>query len=177
MALLGYSRVSTGGQTTAPQVDALAAAGCTTIIEETASGADRSRPELARALAILQRGDTLVVAKLDRVARSVSHLCEVVAALKARGVHFRSLGDAIDTNTPAGMFTFHILAAVAELERELIRGRTISGLAAARARGRVGGNPALRTPEGVAAMVALRAARKPAKAPDAARGKLDAQDE
>lgn len=161
--LIGYCRVSTADQVLDGQLDALKAHGCEAIYQEHASGADKSRPELARALAAVGNGDTLVVVKLDRLARSVPHLCEVLEALRVRGASFHSLGDAIDTGTPTGMFTFHILGAVAQLERSLGQARTKAGLQAAKARGRIGGNPALRTPQGVAAMVALRKERAAAK--------------
>ena len=143
MALIGYARVSTAEQDLAAQCRALAAAGCVEIVEETASGADRARPQLARLLARIRRGDTLVVARLDRLARSLAHLLAVIAALEARGARFRSLADPIDTAGPSGTLVLQILGAVAEFERALIRERTRAGLAAARARGRQGGNPGL----------------------------------
>lgn len=145
MALIGYARVSTDDQSTDPQLDALRAAGCRKVHREHASGADRARPELARALAEVRAGDVLVVVRIDRLARSLAHLLEVIGALDRRGVGFRSLGDPIDTTSPQGRFTLQILGAVAEFERALIRERTKAGLAAARGRGRVGGNPGLRT--------------------------------
>ena len=142
--LIGYARVSTDEQGTDPQLDELRAAGCATILEEHASGADRSRPVLARLLRDIRAGDTLVVVRLDRLARSVSHLLAVIERLEAAGAHFRSLRDPIDTTTPQGMFSLQVLGAVAQLERALISERTKSGLNAARARGRIGGNPGLR---------------------------------
>jgi DNA invertase Pin-like site-specific DNA recombinase len=105
------------------------------------------RPELARALDHLRAGDTLVVWKLDRLGRSLRHLIDTIGALEARGVGFRSLQESIDTTTPSGRLIFHVLAALAEFERDLIRERTQAGLAAARARGRRGGRPALMTTE------------------------------
>jgi DNA invertase Pin-like site-specific DNA recombinase len=143
--LIGYARVSTDEQGTDPQRDELRAAGCATILEEHASGADRSRPVLARLLRDIHPGETLVVVRLDRLARSVSHLLAVIEQLEAAGAHFRSLRDPIDTSTPQGMFSLQVLGAVAQLERALIAERTKSGLNAARARGRIGGNPGLRT--------------------------------
>jgi DNA invertase Pin-like site-specific DNA recombinase len=140
MALIGYARVSTDDQTLGPQLDVLKAAGCTEIFEEFASGADRARPELAAALARVKRGDSLVVARIDRLARSLSHLLEVVETIRARGAHFRSIADPIDTSGPSGVLVLQMLGAVAEFERSLIRERTKAGLAAAKARGRVGGN-------------------------------------
>jgi DNA invertase Pin-like site-specific DNA recombinase len=142
--LIGYARVSTDEQGTDPQCDELRAAGCAVILEEHASGADRSRPVLARLLREIRAGETLVVVRLDRLARSVSHLLAVIEQLEARGAHFRSLRDPIDTATPQGMFSLQVLGAVAQLERALIAERTRAGLNAARARGRVGGNPGLR---------------------------------
>jgi len=142
--LLGYARVSTEEQGTDPQLDELRAAGCASILEEHASGADRSRPVLARLLRDIRPGDTLVVVRLDCLARSVSHLLAVIEQLETGGAHFRSLRDPIDTTTPQGMFSLQVLGAVAQLERALIAERTKAGLRAARARGRVGGNPGLR---------------------------------
>lgn len=151
MALIGYARVSTDDQTTAAQMDALRAVSCTTIFEEKASGASRARPELARTLARLSRGDTLVIWKLDRLGRSLSHLLEVIEDLRGRGCHFRCLTSPIDTASPHGTLVLQMLGAVAEYERSLIRERTRAGLAAARARGRVGGNPKLKQGDKVTA--------------------------
>ncbi len=142
--LIGYARVSTEGQGTDPQLDELRAAGCGTVLEEHASGADRSRPVLAKLLREIRAGETLVVVRLDRLARSVSHLLAVIEQIEASGAHFRSLRDPIDTSTPQGMFSLQVLGAVAQLERALIAERTKAGLSAARTRGRVGGNPGLR---------------------------------
>lgn len=142
--LIGYARVSTEEQGTDPQADELRAAGCDPVLEERASGADRGRPVLARLLGAIRPGDTLVVVRLDRLARSVAHLLAIIEQLEAGGAHFRSLRDPIDTATPQGMFSLQVLGAVAQLERALISERTRAGLAAARRRGRVGGNPGLR---------------------------------
>ena len=144
MALIGYARVSTDDQATFSQLDELKAAGCPVIFEERASGGSRARPELAKAVAQARRGDILVVVRIDRLARSLSHLLEVIDRLEAVGAHFKSLRDPIDTSTPQGRFALQVLGAAAELERALIRERTKAGLRAARARGRVGGNPGLR---------------------------------
>jgi DNA invertase Pin-like site-specific DNA recombinase len=124
------------------QLDATKKAGCTKIFTETASGAQRQRPELTEALKYLRSGDTLVVWKLDRLARSLLQLIETVEALHAKGIGFRSLTEAIDTTTTGGKLVFHIFGALAEFERGLIRERTNAGLAAARARGKLGGRPA-----------------------------------
>ena len=142
--LIGYARVSTEDQATHSQVDALKAAGCHVIHEEHASGASSSRPVLRGLLASVRSGDVLVVVRLDRLARSVSHLLEVIGQLEARGAHFRSLSDPIDTASPQGMFTLQVLGAVAQLERALNSERTKAGIIAAVARGRRPGNPGLR---------------------------------
>ncbi len=142
--LLGYARVSTEEQATDAQIDELRAAGCATIFQEHGSGASRARPELARLLKDIRAGDVLVVVRLDRLARSVSHLLEVIERLEAKGAHFRSLRDPIDTSTPQGMFSLQVLGAVAQLERALISERTKAGIAAAKARGKLPGNPGLR---------------------------------
>ena len=142
--LLGYARVSTEDQATDAQTDELGAAGCATIYREHGSGASRARPELARLMREIGRGDVLVVVRLDRLARSVSHLLDVIERLEAQGAHFRSLRDPIDTSTPQGMFSLQVLGAVAQLERALISERTKAGIKAARARGKLPGNPGLR---------------------------------
>ena len=156
--LIGYARVSTEEQATDPQADELRAAGCEVVFAEHASGADRGRPVLARLLRTIRPGETLVVVRLDRLARSVSHLLAVIEALEAAGAHFRSLRDPIDTTTPQGMFSLQVLGAVAQLERALIAERTKTGLQAARRHGRVGGNPGLRARD-PAAIRKARAAR------------------
>jgi DNA invertase Pin-like site-specific DNA recombinase len=143
MRRIGYARVSTGEQSTAAQAAELRAAGCTEVQEEQRSGGDRDRPVLARILAGIGPGDVLMVVRIDRLARSLAHLLEVIAALEARGARFRSLRDPIDTGSPQGKFTLQVLGAAAEFERALIRERTKAGLAAARAEGRRGGNPGL----------------------------------
>lgn len=144
MPLIGYARVSTEDQTLLPQAEALRAAGCAEIHEEQASGGNRARPVLARVLDRIHRGDTLVVVRIDRLARSLSHLLEVIERLEGRGAFFRSIQDPIDTASPQGKFTLQVLGAAAEFERALIRERTKAGLASARTKGRVGGNPGLR---------------------------------
>ncbi len=117
------------------------------IFSDTASGALDDRPELARLLDHLREGDTLVVWRLDRLGRSLRHLIDTVAMLAERGVGFVSLQESIDTTTPGGRLVFHVFAALAEFERDLIRERTNAGLAAARARGRKGGRPSVMTPD------------------------------
>ena len=138
---IGYARVSTAEQNLTLQTDALAAAGCERIFVETASGAQRDRPELQRALDFMRPGDTLVVWKLDRLARSMRQLIDTVELLQSKAMGFRSLTEAIDTTTAGGMLVFHIFGALAQFERAIIRERTKAGLDAARARGRKGGRP------------------------------------
>ena len=138
---VGYARVSTDEQTLALQRDALTEAGCGKLFTDTASGAKTDRPGLAEALAYLRKGDTLVVWRLDRLGRSLQHLIETLTDLDTRGIGFKSLTENIDTTTPGGKLVFHLFGALAEFERDLIRQRTNAGLAAARARGRLGGHP------------------------------------
>lgn len=139
--IVGYARVSTRDQNTALQLDALAGVGCERVFTEKASGSDRDRPELKAALSYLRAGDTLAVWKLDRLARSVRQLVETAADLEARGIGLKVLTQQIDTTSPGGKLVFHMFAALAEFERELIRERSKAGLDAARAAGRVGGRP------------------------------------
>lgn len=142
--LIGYARVSTRDQNPAVQTDALNAAGCERIFTETASGAQRDRPELTAALDYLRAGDTLVVWKLDRLARSVRQLVETAEDLRQREIGLKILTQQIDTTTAGGRLFFHIISAMAEFERELTLERTQAGLATARALGRRGGRkPAL----------------------------------
>jgi len=143
--LLGYARVSTLEQDAALQHDALSVAGCFRTWTDTASGAATDRPELAGVMDALRPGDILVVWRLDRLGRSLPHLIETIRGLAARGIGFRSLQEAIDTTTPGGRLVFHVFGSLAEFERDLIRERTMAGLAAARRRGRVGGRPTVMT--------------------------------
>lgn len=142
--LIGYARVSTDEQTTHAQEIELRSAGCELIIQEHGSGASRARPALAKLLREIGGGDTLVVVRLDRLARSVSHLLAVIEDLADKGAHFRSLRDPIDTTTPQGMFSLQVLGAVAQLERALISERTKAGIQAAKAKGKLPGNPGIR---------------------------------
>ncbi|RZL18143.1 MAG: recombinase family protein, partial [Sphingomonas sp.] len=130
--LIGYARVSTSEQNLTLQTDALTAAGCERICSDKVSGAKADRPGLSEALNVARRGDTLVIWKLDRLGRSMKGLVELAADLATRGIELRSLTDGIDTATPTGRLLFHILASIAEMERELIRERTMAGLLAAR---------------------------------------------
>ena len=139
--LIGYARVSTHDQTLALQQDALKQAGCERLFTDTASGAATERRGLEEALSHVRRDDTLVVWKLDRLGRSLPHLIDTITGLQARGIGFKSLTEQIDTTTSGGKLIFHVFAALAEFERDVIRERTRAGLAAARARGRRGGRP------------------------------------
>ena len=138
---IGYARISTDGQDHALQLDALRAAGCDRVFVETASGTRVDRPELGKALEMARSGDVLTVYRLDRLGRSLRHLIQVGEDLRCREIGLRSLTEAIDTSTSAGKFMFSILAALAEMEREIIVERTRAGLRAAAARGRRGGRP------------------------------------
>lgn len=147
MTLIGYARVSTSEQNTRLQTDALTKAGCTQIFSDTVSGAKEERAGLSSALEYLRDGDVLVVWRLDRLGRSLSHLIKVITELEARGIGFRSLTEAMDTTTPAGRLIFHIFGAMGQFERELIRERTKAGLSAAAERGRKGGRNIVVTPD------------------------------
>ena len=138
---IGYARVSTHEQTLALQQDALNAAQCGLTFTDTISGVKTERPGLQQALSHLRTGDTLVVWRLDRLGRSLTHLIETVTRLEAQGIGFKSLTENIDTTTPGGVLIFHVFGALAQFERDLIRERTKAGLTAARARGKQGGRP------------------------------------
>ena len=144
---IGYARISTDHQNLALQLDALRDVGCQRIYKDTGDGSLKHRPQLDACLDFLRADDTLVVWRLDRLGRGLKHLIEAIEQLHARDIGFRSLSEAIDTTTSGGMLQFHIFGALAEFERQIIRERTRAGLVAARARGRVGGRPALVTPE------------------------------
>jgi len=139
--LIGYARVSTIDQRLDLQHDALRAIGCERVFTDTASGARTARPGLTAALEACREGDILVVWKLDRLGRSLADLVATVQTLAARGIGLRSLQEQLDTTSSGGKLIFHLFAALAEFERDLIRERTKAGLAAARARGRKGGRP------------------------------------
>lgn len=142
--LIGYARVSTTEQDLRLQLDALNKAGCVKVFEDKASGARSKRPGLEACVAALEPGDTLVVWRLDRLGRSMPHLVSLVEELLGNGIGFRSLLDgALDTTTASGELMFHIFSSLAQFERRLVQERTTAGLAAARARGRLGGRPAI----------------------------------
>jgi len=137
--LIGYARVSTQDQNLDLQTDALTKAGCKKLFQEKMSGSRAARPEFSKALEALREGDTLVVWKLDRLGRSVKNLVDLVGELQKQGVQFKSLTDAIDTATPSGRCFFHVMASLAQMERELTIERTRAGLEIARKLGRKGG--------------------------------------
>lgn len=139
--LIGYARVSTHEQNLDLQKDALRKAGCEEIYEDKVSGIVSTRPGLKKVKQIFRKGDTLVVWRLDRLGRSLKDLMEWMTYLEEKQVGLKSLQESIDTTTTTGKLVFHIFAALAEFERNLIRERTQAGLAAARARGRLGGRP------------------------------------
>lgn len=141
---IGYARVSTDDQDLNLQIDSLKKAGCTDdlIFTDKISGAKSSRPGMDKCLDILERSDTLIVWRLDRLGRSMSHLVTLIETLLKKGIDFKSIQDgAIDTTTASGELMFNIFSALAQFERRLIQERTKAGLSAARARGRVGGRP------------------------------------
>jgi DNA invertase Pin-like site-specific DNA recombinase len=144
--LIGYARVSTDEQSLDLQLDTLKAAGCKRVFTDKVSTTKAHHPGLAEAVSHLRNRDVLVIWKLDRLGRTVKGLVDFVADLQERKIQFRSLTDGIDTTTPAGRFFFHIMASLAQMERELLAERTRAGLAAARQRGRVGGRKRRMTP-------------------------------
>ncbi|VBA55042.1 recombinase family protein [Mycobacterium pseudokansasii] len=139
--LLGYARVSTTEQSAQGQLDALHAAGVEQVWTDVASGLRSDRPALAELVTTAAKGDTVVVSRLDRLGRSLPELLALVEDLTSRGIGLRSLGEQIDTTSAAGRLVLHVFGALAEFERALMHERTMAGLAAARARGRVGGRP------------------------------------
>ncbi len=157
--IIGYARVSTQDQNSELQVDALEKAGCDQVFQEKFSGTLKERPELSQCLRTLRRGDVLVVWKLDRLARSLKDLVEIVQDLHGREIGFKSLTESIDTTSSGGRLVFHIFGALAEFEHELIRERTKAGLQAARARGRKGGRKPAMSDSDVKKAVAMLADR------------------
>ncbi|GFE64930.1 recombinase family protein [Litoreibacter roseus] len=169
---IGYARISTDNQVMDAQIAALKDAGCEKIFTETASGAKKDRPVLAEVLDYLRphAEDKLVVFKLDRVARSLPHLIEIMDRLNQNGIEFQSLSEAIDTKTPGGRLLFHVMGAISAFERDLIIERTQAGLKAAREKGRVGGRPKKMTADKVNAVRELLANGIPVKDAAAAVG-------
>lgn len=145
--LIGYARVSTRDQNLDLQLDKLREAGCEKIFSDKASGVREDRPGLAEAIAYARSGDTLTVWKLDRLGRTMKSLIRFVDDLRESGVEFKSINEGLDTSTPGGRFTFHILGALAQMEAELVKERTMAGLQASRARGKLGGRPKKITPD------------------------------
>ncbi|OQW74870.1 MAG: resolvase [Proteobacteria bacterium ST_bin11] len=156
--LVGYMRVSSDSdrQSTDLQRDALLTAGVDArhLFEDRASGAKDDRTGLVKVLEFVHPGDVLVVWKLDRLGRSLSHLLEIVNTLKSKQVAFRSLTEGMDTTTPSGELLFHVFGALAQYERALIQERVVAGLSAARRRGRIGGRPQAITGEKLDAIIA-----------------------
>jgi DNA invertase Pin-like site-specific DNA recombinase len=161
--LIGYARVSTEDQNLDLQIAALESAGAGRIFTDKMSGMLADHPGLLEALSHARAGDTFMVWKLDRLGRGVKGLVDLVGDLEKQGVDFRSLTDAIDTSTPAGRFFFHVMASLAQMERELIQERTRAGLAVARAKGRVGGRKRLLTNGKMEAAKTLLAGGTPPK--------------
>ena len=153
--LIGYARVSTVDQNLDLPRNALSEAGCEHIYTEQMSGAVTDRPELMTAIGYARSGDTLVVWKLDRLARSMKQLIDTVEDLRSRNIGFRSLTEALDTTTAQGRLVFHMFGALAEFERSLIRERTRAGLLAAKKAGRTGGRPSKLTYDDIAAAKAM----------------------
>lgn len=141
---IGYARVSTFDQQLDLQIGALEAAGCERIYRDCISGTERTRPGLSAAIRALKRGDTIVVWKLDRIGRSLGHIVTLCERLQRRGVLFSSITEGLDTSSATGLLIVHILGAIAQFEKSLIKERTLAGLAAARAKGRqLGRRPCL----------------------------------
>jgi DNA invertase Pin-like site-specific DNA recombinase len=161
--LIGYARVSTQDQNLELQKIELKKAGCKKIYEDTVSGKQANRQGLTMALEILRKDDTLVVWKLDRLGRSLKQLISLIEDLEKQGVHFRSLTDNIDTHTTAGRFFFHVMASLAEMERESIVERTRAGLKAAKEMGRTGGRKRLMTDSKIASAKKLLESGVPAR--------------
>jgi len=146
---IGYARVSMQDQDLSLQIDALKRAECEQIYEERASGKNTDRPELVSCLKALRAGDTFVVWRMDRMGRSLKDLVEIITNLEAKGINFVSIAEKIETGTATGKLMFHVFASMAEFERNLISERTLAGLAAARARGRVGGRKPSLSPKDI----------------------------
>lgn len=157
---IGYARVSTLEQNLDLQLDALKKDGCSEIFTDKISGTKAERPGLEQALKHAREGDTIVVWKLDRLGRSAQHLIQTIKSLQERKIEFKSLQESIDTSTSSGKLIFHIFSALAEFEKDLIKERTQAGLKAARARGRVGGRPALLDKRQITRMVQLHSDQK-----------------
>lgn len=154
--IIGYARVSTEGQHLDGQISALESVGAGRIFADKISGTKKTRPELVRLIDQLREGDVVVVAKYDRLSRSLQDLLTIVETIREKGAGFRSLAEDIDTTTPAGRLVFHVFASIAQFERERIAERTKEGLAAARKRGRIGGRPPALSKERRAEVIRMR---------------------
>jgi DNA invertase Pin-like site-specific DNA recombinase len=161
--LIGYARVSSSDQNLDLQIDELSKAGCSKIYSDKMSGINKNRPGLDEAISHLRKKDTFVIWKLDRLGRNLKGLIDFVGRLEKKGVHFKSLTDGIDTTTPAGRFFFHVMASLAQMERELLIERTRAGLDAAKKRGRIGGRKRSMTPSKVEAAKKLLDQGMPAR--------------
>lgn len=158
--IFGYARVSTKKQSLDMQLDELKRFGCEEIVTEKESGAKKDRKELQLLLSKLRKGDKLVVYKLDRLGRTMHQLANLLQEFNEKGINFVSIKDGIDTSTTMGQFLFHIFGAVAEMERAVINERVISGVAAAKARGREGGRKKAHTPQQIQGMMEMLASGK-----------------
>jgi DNA invertase Pin-like site-specific DNA recombinase len=161
--LIGYARVSTQEQNLELQLTELEKLGCHRLYHDKLSGKNKARPGLQTALAVLREQDTLVLWKLDRLGRTVKGLIELINKLSQEGVHFKSITDQVDTSTPSGRFFFHIMASLAQMERELLAERTKAGLAAAKAKGKLGGRKRTMTKSKLKSAKKLLTAGIPAK--------------
>ena len=152
MATVGYARVSTTGQSLDVQLEKLRAAGCEKILSDKKSGTTADRPKLKECLSYLREGDTLIITKLDRLARSTFHLTQIAEHLKDKGVEFKVLDQHIDTSTPVGKLTFNVLASIAEFETEIRKERQLEGIEKAKEKGVQFGRKAVLKPEEVLEM-------------------------
>ena len=161
--LIGYARVSTQDQHLDLQLKSLTEAGCERIFQDKISGKQVEKAGLNEALSHLRKGDTLVVWKLDRLGRSVKQLVTLIDQLNKEGIQFKSITDSIDTSTPSGRFFFHVMASLAEMERELMVERTKAGLVAAKQQGRTGGRKPKMTSSKITSAKKLLASGTPPK--------------
>ena len=161
--LIGYARVSSKDQNLDSQIDELKKAGCSKIFSDKKSGINKKRPGLDDAVSHLRKDDTFIIWKLDRLGRNLKGLIEFVGKLEKDEIHFKSLTEGIDTNAPAGRFFFHVIASLAQMERELLIERTKAGLDADKKRGRIGGRKRSMTPSKIEAAKKLLDQGMPAK--------------
>ncbi|MDA4083836.1 recombinase family protein [Bacillus cereus] len=161
--IFGYARVSTKKQSLDMQLDELKRYGCEEIVTEKESGTKKDRKELQLLLSKLRKGDKLVVYKLDRLGRTMHQLANLLQEFNEKGINFVSIKDGIDTSTTMGQFLFHIFGAVAEMERAVINERVVSGVAAAKARGREGGRKKAHTPQQIEGMMEMLSSGKTKK--------------